>query len=181
MKFLIILSLMICSLKAETDSCSEYKPAKNINECFSKKTYKHHACCGLHISTPYNDYMRCMMVGNTNAEKNYLKQNYELASQQSGGKYDFQCPAGDEEIKGTCEEFKGIGVDDPKKCTKLKVKYTKDRRTCCGLTMKYRQDSSDIPFYSCVDFSINKKQREASIAEMNNDPRGSTYISDCTC
>ena len=79
------------------------------------------------------------------------------------------------------EEFKGIGVDDPKKCTKLKVKYTKDRRTCCGLTMKYRQDYSDIPLYSCVDFSINKKQREASIAEMNNDPRGSTYISDCTC
>ena len=181
MKFLIILSLMLCSIKAGTDSCSEYKPDKNINECFSKKAHKHHACCGLHISSQYYNSMQCVEVGNTNAEKNYLKQNYESLSQQFGSKYDFQCPAGDEEIKGACTDFIGILIDDPKKCKKLSVKYTKDRRTCCGLTMKYRQDSSDTPFYSCVDFSINKKQREASIAEMNNDPRGSTYISDCTC
>ena len=63
-----------------------------------------------------------------------------------------------EPIKGTYEEFKGIDVDEPKKCTKLRVKATKDRRTCCGLSAKSISDSSHIPMNTCTELSINKNK-----------------------
>ena len=176
MKFFIILSLMLCSLKADVNDCQNYKPVNDITECFNKETFEHHACCGLRITERDMDVKLCMIMDNTNYAKNMYK---EIYGQAEG--LDFQCPEGEDPIKGTCEEFSGIIIDDPKKCTKLSVKQTKDRKICCGVTAKIIDEDFDKPLYMCLPLSINKKQRDETIEEMNNSLKQDAIYEIYTC
>ena len=101
-----------------------------------------------------------------------MKEIWELQAKVSGGTSDFQCPEKNVPVRGYCEDFIGIMVDDPKQCIKLRVKQTKDRKTCCGLKTRTYINEQNIVYnktlYSCRGLSINKKQRDEFIKELDN-------------
>ena len=49
-----------------------------------------------------------------------MKEIWELQAKVSGGTSDFQCPEKNIPVRGYCEDFIGIMVDDPKQCIKLR-------------------------------------------------------------
>ena len=116
MKFLIILCLMFCFLKAdELSYCSSYHPVHNIKECFKQKTIGNHAaCCGVRRTFSNIQDSFCKLTSNTKAGKNFIKTAYKFDEKKTGAKYDIQCPEKNDKIEGTCEEFSGTFVDDPK-------------------------------------------------------------------
>ena len=187
MKLLIILSLIFFSFEEDV-SCHRYTPVNDIKECFSKDTgNKFTTCCGHNTTSEYSSRIQCTDIGNTKATKNFWKEVWELQAKASGGTSDFQCPEKNVQIKGYCENFVGAGilVDDPKQCTKLRMKSTKDRRTCCGLKIRTIINEGGIFYnktlYTCWELSINPKQKEEFINELNNKTDEHSYIEGYVC
>ena len=136
------------------------------------------------ITTKYSKRVHCEEIGNTKASKEFWKELYELQAKALGGTSDFQCPEKNVQVRGSCEDFAGMMVDDPKQCTKLRVKYSKDRKTCCGLKVRISVNERNIVYnktlYSCRELSRNTKQRDEFIKELNKiDEHG--YIEGYVC
>ena len=173
MRALSILALLIfiCEIKTIEYECENYIPKSNIDECLAKETgYPHYGCCGLSI-TSFGNYKRnlCLSVPNTKAGKDFYKSAQELSTEQAGSKLEMVCPENDDKIKGTCEEFVGIMVNDPKECTKLKAK---GRKSCCGLKARGKYNGQGVsfekPIYTCLELPPSKQLRDSTIEEMKS-------------
>ena len=164
---LLILSL----IGIITSDCSSYQPVNDIKECLSQDArHSHYGCCGLSI-TSFGNYKRnlCLSVPNTKAGKDFYKSAQELSTEQAGSKLEMVCPENDDKIKGTCEEFVGIMVNDPKECTKLKAK---GRKSCCGLKARGKYNGQGVsfekPIYTCLELPPSKQLRDSTIEEMKS-------------
>ena len=164
---LLILSL----IGIITSECSSFQPVSDIKECLSQDArHSHYGCCALSI-TSFGNYKRnlCLSVPNTKAGKDFYKSAQELSTEQAGSKLEMVCPENDDKIKGTCEEFVGIMVNDPKECTKLKAK---GRKSCCGLKARGKYNGQGVsfekPIYTCLELPPSKQLRDSTIEEMKS-------------
>ena len=176
--FIIILSICIFRIGSNEESCHSFQP-KAISECISKETgQSHFGCCGLNV---INEPI-CVPFGNTKASRDVLEKMSEVFKEQHVS-FDYQCPNKDDEIKGTCEEFLGVFVNDKNQCLKLTTPLK--NTTCCGIKGKFAYNDYgvkfEIPQTICVPLSINKAEQEAFINEMIKRSEGRMKFEEYTC
>ena len=168
MKYFYIL-LILRFIGILSGECGRYKPVSNIKECLIQDPIaSHQGCCGVSIKGPLNikrDF--CLDVPNTKAGKDFYKKIQQLSAKVSNSTLEMICPEQDDKIKGTCQEFTGLMVDDPKECTKLKAK---GRKSCCGLKARGTYNeygvSLDMPLYTCLELPPTKELRESTVEDM---------------
>ena len=130
----------------------------------------------------YNGPTDFIPLGNTKASREVLEKMGEVCREKQVP-FDYQCPNKEDEIKGTCEEFLGIFVNDKNQCLKLTTP-TKNT-TCCGIEGKYVYNdfnvSVEISESVCAPLSTNKAEQEAFINEMVKRSEGRMKFVGYTC
>ena len=58
----------------------------------------------------------------------------EMVAKKLNGTVDIKCSNQEDEIKGACEDFLGVMINDQRKC--LKLTESNNTKTCCGLNVK---------------------------------------------
>ena len=142
-----------CDCKEEfIDYCYYYKVKNNINECLSQDSrHKHFSCCGGKFTYPNGTTtMNCVAIGNTKSHRNLFNEMMKLSAENDGATYETACPDIIDEIKGTCQEYDGVGVDNQGQCLGLSV--NENDKSCCGLK---------------IDVSVPKKDKSVSTVSMN--------------
>ena len=184
MKSLSIIALLIifCEIKAQDDECFKYEPVSNIGECIGKQTGRpHYGCCGLNITTPKKYNSMCIPVGNTRASRDVFKIAQEIAAKRLNGTLDFKCSNQEDEIKGNCDDFLGVMVNDKKDC--LKLTELNNTKVCCGLkaNIDISEQGSLIPTNICLGLPKDKNQRDEYIKQLENGTEGMMKIDEYTC
>ena len=78
---------------------------------------KHFSCCGLkRIHKDGEIEIECQAVGNTKASKDNFKLTQEIAGEAMGFTVEIECPNTIDEIKGTCQEFSEVSIDNQNQC-----------------------------------------------------------------
>ena len=169
------------------DYCYYYKVKNNINECLSQDSrHKHFSCCGAKFTYPNGTTtMNCVAIGNTKSHRNLFNEMMKLSAENDGATYETACPDIIDEIKGTCQEYDGVGVDNQGQCLGLSV--NDNDKSCCGLKIdlsvpKKDKSVSTVSMTGCVGFSKNLTKRneevEKYIKEMDLGDYAKTY---CQC
>ena len=84
--------------------------------------YPHYTCCGLKINITSKNQVNltCIPIPNTKSAKSISKEVLEKEAKYNNATLlDFQCPANEDAIQGSCEEFSSIMVNDQNDCLKL--------------------------------------------------------------
>ncbi len=184
MKFLLVLSLLILTVGKETNDgdCSSYRPVSDIKECFDKQTgKKHFSCCGLNIKKPDSSQLSCRSFPSTKASREFYRIALAKNIESQGGTLDVQCPNGEDEIQGTCEDWSEIMVNNQKDCLKLSESETNN--TCCGLkTMQtYSKQGDKLPANICYGLPINKNERDKAVKKFENETEGHIKVENYYC
>lgn len=110
---LLIFSILFCHYNALTDHCASYE-VKDIKECLSKDSQlKHFSCCGLKkIYKSGRTDAVCQAVGNTKSSRDNFKSSQEIARKGFDFTIETECPTNIDEIKGSCQEFKDVNIDN---------------------------------------------------------------------
>ena len=159
-----------------------YKPDKDISECINKSAgWSHFGCCGLNITTPQSHKADCRRVGNTKASRQVFQMEQEMVAKKLNGTADIKCSNQKDEIKGACEDFVGVMIDDQRKC--LKLTESNNTKTCCGLNVKMDMGKQGIilPFNFCLALPIDKKQRDYFIKQIEIQTEGAMKVEDYLC
>ena len=160
---LLVFSLLFCHYKSLTplvDKCANYVVKENINECLNQDSEnKHFSCCGYKLGNEMN----CEMVGKTKASRDIFKKTREIM-----GTTDIACPEIIDEIKGTCEEFSEVYVDDQNQCYGLTPKDDKET-SCCGLKIDAINPfgtTGTMTEIQCYELSKDENKRKEEIEQI---------------
>ena len=179
MKFLFVIIVSICIFLIKADNvCGSTEP-KSMSECIARESGNPHlGCCGINIGGENS----CMPFGNTEASRAVLNKISRVMKENKVD-FDYQCPNKDDEIKGKCEEFFGVFVNNPNDC--LKLATLSNNTSCCGLRGKFVYNDYNvivvIPQTVCLPLSTNKAEREETIQEMIKRAEGRMKFDDYTC
>ena len=150
-----------------------------MSECTTRDSGSpHFGCCGINIG----DENSCMPFGNTEASRAVLNKISRVMKENKVD-FDYQCPNKDDEIKGKCEEFFGVFVNNPNDC--LKLTTPSKNTSCCGLRGKFVYNDYNvivvIPQTVCLPLSSDKAEREEFIQKLMNQSEGRMKFDDYTC
>ena len=153
-----------CDCKKEfIDYCYNYK-VNNIDECLSKDAiHKHFSCCGRELTYQNGTTsIDCVGIGNTKSHRNLFNQIMKVYSEYEGFTYKTKCPDVIDDIKGTCQEFENVYVDNQDVCYKLPM--NESDKSCCGLKLditvpKKDKTQTTISLTECGPFSKDEKKK----------------------
>lgn len=182
---LLVFSLFSCHYNELTDHCLNYM-VKEPNECLKKDSkIKHISCCGLKKIYKNGDVkIECHAVGNTKASKD----NFKLITQEIASKSDYtveiECPATIDEIKGTCQEFSEISIDNQNQCFGLSVNNTE--KSCCGFKADIVNPggiSATLSEIQCYELSKDAKKRQEETKKIEEEKKipCEKMSTDCKC
>ena len=170
------------------NSCHNYKPDKTIAECIGKETrMKHYGCCGMNLTIPNSrSQIYCLEVPNTKAAKDVFLKYQGIIAEKSQAKLDFQCSPINDEIVGTCSDFRGVLMNDINECFKLTVeKENATTSDCCGIKLnaKYEEGGVSIsfPINLCSTLPRDKAKIEEEIQKMVNQTGGVLSLDYYSC
>ena len=91
------------------------------------------------------------------------------------------CPSQEDEIKGTCQEFLSIMVNDQKDC--LNLTQSDKEKGCCGLKVKQKISEAGDEFAAnlCYELPNDKTKREEEIKKMDDQTQGKVKIENYLC
>jgi len=182
MKSLLIIALLffVSEIKAINDECTG--TVSDINQCIGKPTGRAHmGCCGLSTITKDSTTNICFAIGNTKAARETFKTLYEEEAKKFNATVNMVCPTQEDEIKGTCQEFLSIMVNDQKDC--LKLTQSDKEKGCCGLKVKQKISEAGDEFAAnlCYELPNDKTKREEEIKKMDDQTQGKVKIENYLC
>jgi len=179
MKSLLIITLLffVSEIKAIDDQCT-FASISDINECLEKPTGKaHYGCCGLSMKRENFTNKHCFAVGNTKAAREAFKKEHE----EPNSTVNIVCPPQEDEIKGTCEEFLSILVNEQKDC--IKLTQSDKEKSCCGLRIIDKSGGEDEQMIRnmCYELSKDKTKKEEEIKKIEDETEGKVKIENYLC
>ena len=182
MKSLLIITLLffVSEIKAIDDQCTG--TISDINQCIGKPTGQaHYACCGLSMTTQSATQNLCISIPNTKAAWEISKKQFEEQAKKTNATVNMVFPSQEDEIKGTCEEFKTIMVNDQKDC--IKLTQSDKEKGCCGLKVKQKTSEAGDELISnlCYELPNDKTKREEEIKKMEDQTQGKMKIENYLC
>ena len=179
---ILLLLIFICEIKAIEYECENYSPKNNITECLTKETgYPHYGCCGLNITTENGTNLTCTPIPKTRASRNNIKSALETEAKHYNALVDLQCTNDEDEIKGTCDEFQLVMVNEQTQCFKLSE--ADNEKKCCGIkiTQIYDEQDDKISGYLCMGLPIDEKERKGYLKRVVEEGEGKVTIDDYKC
>ena len=182
MKSLLIITLLffISEIKAIDAQC--FGTISDINECIKKPTgMAHYGCCGVSTTRQSSTQNVCTSIPNTKAHREAFKKQFEEDAKRTNATIEMICPSQEDEIKGTCEEFKSIMVNEQKDCIKL-TQFDKEKG-CCGLKIRQKtsEEGKDLISNLCFELPNDKTKREEEIKKMEDETQGRMKVDDYLC
>ena len=182
MKSLLIIALLffVSEIKAINDECTG--TVSDINQCIGKPTGRAHmGCCGLSMIAKDSTTNICFAIGNTKAARETFKTLYEEQAKKFNATVNMVCPTQEDEIKGTCQEFQSILVNDQKDC--IKLTQSDKEKSCCGLRVKQNATEQFDEFGGnlCYELPNDKTKREEEIKKMEDQTQGKVKIENYLC